>query len=254
MKISPDFTPNNSTPNTNCTKNGNAIVRNSVGASNTGPTVAQLVIAAQGGDQLAFGDLFERYRPVIVALAISRVRNVHEAEELTQDVFIQAMQKLDQLRVPEAFGGWLRQIVHRMAINRFSRQRSATACDPETLEATCIDDTTPENVAQDREQAAAVRNGIERLGILDRQTLRAFYLDGQSLIEMSDAFDAPVGTIKRRLHTARRRLAETLQDEMAEGDSADANPVESPAVLPMASARKRNDDSLGDSPLIAQAV
>jgi RNA polymerase sigma-70 factor (ECF subfamily) len=248
MKITPDFTT------TVPPSDGNAIVRNSTSASASGQTVAQLVIAAQGGDQLAFGDLFERYRPVIVALAISRVRNVHEAEELTQDVFIQAMQKLDQLRVPEAFGGWLRQIVHRMAINRFSRQRTATACDPETLEATCVDDITPDNVAQDREQAAAVRSGIARLGSLDRQTLNAFYLDGQSLIEMSDAFDAPVGTIKRRLHTARRRLAETLKDEMAFGDSADNSADESPAVLPMPSARERSDDSIGDSTLIAQAV
>ncbi len=39
-----------------------------------------------------------------------------EAEELAQDVFVQAMQKIAQLRVPEAFGGWLRRIVHRMAL------------------------------------------------------------------------------------------------------------------------------------------
>ena len=80
--------------------------------------------AAQAGDRDAFGELFERYRPGIVALAMRRVRNADEAEELAQDVFIQAMQKIDQLRVPEAFGGWLRRIVHRMAINRMTRTRS----------------------------------------------------------------------------------------------------------------------------------
>jgi RNA polymerase sigma-70 factor, ECF subfamily len=173
-------------------------------------TVADLVRAAQTGDRDAFGELFERYRPGIVALAMRRVRNVDEAEELAQDVFIQAMQKIDQLRVPEAFGGWLRRIVHRMAINRMTRVRTALACDPETLEATCLATGTPDGFAEDREQAAAVRDGIHRLGALDQQTLEAFYLHSKSLIEMSDEFDAPVGTIKRRLHVARKRLAKEM--------------------------------------------
>lgn len=173
-------------------------------------TVAELVLAAQAGDREAFGELFERYRPGIVALAFRRVRNVDEAEELAQDVFIQAMSKLGQLRVPEAFGGWLRRIVHRMAINRVTRTRLAVACDPETLEATCLTIDRPDEAAEDREEAAAVRDGIDRLGSLDRQTLLAFYLRGQTLVEMSDEFDAPVGTIKRRLHVARKRLAKEM--------------------------------------------
>lgn len=173
-------------------------------------TVTDLVRAAQAGDRDAFGLLFERYRPGIVALAMRRVRNADEAEELAQDVFIQAMQKIDQLRVPEAFGGWLRRIVHRMAINRMTRSRHAVACDPETLEATCLAEGTPDQEAQDREQAAAVRDSIDRLGNLDQETLKAFYLRGQSLIQMSVEFDAPVGTIKRRLHVARKRLAKEM--------------------------------------------
>ncbi len=46
---------------------------------------------------------------------------------------------------------------------------------------------------------------------LDRSTLVAFYLNGRSLLEMSDDFAAPVGTIKRRLHVARKRLAKELE-------------------------------------------
>lgn len=188
------------------------VVHAPVGEVDRQITVTELVLAAQAGDRAALGELFERYRPAIVALAFRRVHNAHEAEELAQDVFVQAMLKLDQLRTPEAFGGWLRQIVHRMAINRLCRNKSATSCDPETLEATCVDDASPESEIEDREQAAAVRSGISRLGKLDQQTLKAFYLRGQSLIQMSDEFGAPIGTIKRRLHTARKRLAETMKD------------------------------------------
>lgn len=173
-------------------------------------TVAELVQAVQAGDRDAFGILFERYRPTIVALAMRRVRNADEAEELAQDVFIQALQKIDQLRVPEAFGGWLRQIVHRMAINRVTRSRTALACDPETLEATCLATGSPDEFAQQNETAQVIRDSIDRLCDLDQETLKAFYLQSKSLIEMSDEFEAPVGTIKRRLHVARKRLAKEM--------------------------------------------
>jgi len=185
-------------------------IHNSVETELQELTVAELVVRAQTGDREAFGELFARFRPAIVAGAMSRVRNADEADELAQDVFVQAMQKIGQLRVPEAFGGWLRQIVHRMAINRMTRGRWAVACDPETLEATCAGDKAPEDVAESREQAAAVRDSIDRLNALDQETLTAFYLNGRSLIEMSDEFQAPVGTIKRRLHVARKRLAKEM--------------------------------------------
>lgn len=207
---------------------GTAAVRPNDVPSLSNATVAQLVVRAQDGDRDAMGELFERYQPAIVALAMRRVRNTHEAEELAQDVFIQAMQKVSQLRVPEAFGGWLRQIVHRMAINRVTRGRLSIACDPETLEATCIDDASPETVAEDREQADAVQLGLTRLGDIDQQTLRAFYLQGQTLIEMSSRFDAPVGTIKRRLHTARKRLAETMRNDFPATVPMTRNVTESP--------------------------
>ena len=178
--------------------------------------VVELVRAAQAGDRSAFGLLFERYRAGIVALAMRRVRNADEAEELAQDVFVQAMQKINQLRVPEAFGGWLRRIVHRMAINRMTRRQSALACDPAVLEATCYSRfDAPDEGAEDREEAADVRAAVARLGQLDRQTLQAFYLRGQTLVQMSDAFDAPVGTIKRRLHVARKRLAKEMEPSQA---------------------------------------
>ncbi len=173
-------------------------------------SVVELVQAAQLGDRLAFGELFERYRAGIVALAMRRLRNADEAEELAQDVFIQAMEKIDQLRVPEAFGGWLRQIVHRMSINRITRRRADMACDPETLEATCFAVGTPDDRVLQREEAAGVRAAVARLGVIDRETLRAFYMHGKSLVEMSESFDAPVGTIKRRLHVARKRLAKEM--------------------------------------------
>ena len=166
------------------------------------------VQAAQQGDRTAFGRLFERYERRIFAVAMRRMGDYDEAMELVQDVFLQAMEKIVQLREPAAFAGWMRQITHRMAINRMTRRKRATAVEPETLAAVCEDTAgTPLSLALESERNALVRAGLKQLGEMDRETLEAFYVKGQSILEMSDEFRAPVGTIKRRLHTARKRLA-----------------------------------------------
>ena len=169
--------------------------------------IALLVRAAQAGDGDAFGALVERFERTVFAIAMRRLRSYADAEELTQDVLLQAFTKLDQLREPAAFGGWLRSITVRMAINRAVRRPADVATEPEVLAATVIDNREPGDKVLDHEREEEVRDGLRRLGEMDRQTLEAFYFGGQSLVEMATRFDAPVGTIKRRLHVARKRLA-----------------------------------------------
>ncbi|MFT5522864.1 MAG: RNA polymerase sigma-70 factor (ECF subfamily) [Pirellulaceae bacterium] len=173
--------------------------------------VNELVLAAQKGDRDAFGELFERFQSHVLAIAMRRLGDYAEAQELCQDVFIQAMQKLEQLRTPDAFGGWLRAITHRMAINRVSRRGPDIPTEPVALEASCVETTTPLTKALEHEREVQLRAGLDRLRDLDRETLVAFYVKGQSLLEMSDEFDAPLGTIKRRLHIARKRLAKEVE-------------------------------------------
>ena len=174
-------------------------------------SVVDLVLQAQTGCRDAQEQLYRRFQQHVLTIAYKRLGNWDEAQELSQDVFIQAFRRLSQLHVPEAFGGWLRQIVHRMAINRVTRRPKPMSVDHEILEATVTCDSDPLDAVLSGEQKMQVHRGLDRLGDLDRKTLVAFYLDGQSLNQMSDAFDAPVGTIKRRLHVARKRLAKECE-------------------------------------------
>ena len=178
-------------------------------------TVAELVRGAQAGDRDAQAALYERYRESALALAYRKLGSWDEAEELIQDVFIHAFDRVEQLRVPEAFGGWLRQIVRRMAINRLTRRKVAVAVECETLEAVSTSYATPLDDVLTSERSEQVRSGLQQLGRIDRETLEAFYIGGQSLIEMADAFEAPIGTIKRRLHVARKRLARQMESFQA---------------------------------------
>lgn len=177
--------------------------------------VVELVEAAQAGDRAAMGELFERFERHVFAVALRRCGNYTEAQEVCQDVFVQALAKIGQLRDPACFGGWLRSIAHRTVINRAVRRRPTVAADPETLDTNRVSDDTPLTLILDCEQAKQVRVGLDRLRQMDRDTLVAFYFRGQSLAEMSHRFDAPVGTIKRRLHVARKRLAQEIEPMVA---------------------------------------
>ena len=174
-----------------------------------------LVAAAQAGDREAFGELATRFEPMVYAIALRRLGNHSEAQELCQEVLVKAMQKIAQLKVPAAFGGWLRSITVRMAINRQVRRAPTIATEPQALDASCIESRTPLDMVLADERAAQVRGGLAQLGDLDRTTLEAFYVRGQSLSQMSASFDAPIGTIKRRLHVARKRLARQLETAAA---------------------------------------
>ena len=186
-------------------------VRRELTALDSLATVAELVRAAQVGDRDAQSALYERYQGSAIALAYRKLGDWDEAEELVQDVFIHAFSRLDQLRVPEAFGGWLRQIVRRSSINAIMRRRPAINLESEAMEAASVSMATPLDEALDNECRQQVHCGLEKLGDIDRQTLEAFYLGGRSLIEMAEDFSAPIGTIKRRLHVARKRLAREME-------------------------------------------
>ena len=170
----------------------------------------ELVRASQAGDREAFGRLVSHFEPTVFAIVLKRLRNRAEAHEVTQDVFIQAMRKIDQLREPERFAGWVRQIAVRLSINRAVRRPAETATSPDTFAGLAGGRESPLEKLLTRERARQLRGGLEKLKDLDRRTLVAFYFEGRSLKEMSDEFDSPVGTIKRRLHTARNRLKEEL--------------------------------------------
>jgi RNA polymerase sigma-70 factor, ECF subfamily len=178
--------------------------------------IGETVCAAQRGDRQAFGRLVERYQRAVYLTVFRRLHNHAEAQEVCQDVFIQVMRKIGQLQDVRCFAGWLRSIASRTAINRAVRRRTMATLDAARLEDDGSESTTPLATILVRERHEQVRQGLRQLRTLDRQTLTAFYFDGRSLIEMSEQFASPVGTIKRRLHVARKRLARQLL-AMSEG-------------------------------------
>jgi RNA polymerase sigma-70 factor (ECF subfamily) len=173
--------------------------------------IKTLVEKAQTGDRVAYGELVERFQPTVYAVALSRLRNSTEAQELVQEVFLHGMKKLPQLRDAQCFAGWLRQITVRMAINWVTRNRPLARGDSEALDNAQAAGATPLEQLVRTEQATELYRGLDRLKPIDRATLLAFYIRGRSLKQMAREFETPVGTIKRRLHVARLRLKKALE-------------------------------------------
>jgi len=132
-----------------------------------------------------------------------------------QEVSIRAWQRLGQLEKSECLSSWLCTMTRRMAYSRRGRRvvqvdGDLTAAERlEAREGSSLDSLLVKDTQEE------VREGLQRLAELDRETLVAFYIDEMSIQEMSEAFGAPLGTIKRRLHVARHRLAEQIQSTIS---------------------------------------
>jgi RNA polymerase sigma-70 factor (ECF subfamily) len=177
---------------------------------------ASLVRLAREGDREAFGRLVEQFQATVHAIALRRLGNASEAQELTQEVFLHVLRRIDQIREPERFAGWLRQVAVRMAINRATRRVPPPSVETGVLESAFEQGGEPLEELISRERAERLWQALGRLKTLDRETLVAFYIRGRSLLQMAEALDVPLGTIKRRLHTARKRLRVELESAVAD--------------------------------------
>jgi RNA polymerase sigma factor (sigma-70 family) len=163
-------------------------------------TDAELVDRARHGDSDAYTCLIERYREAICALAFHCLHDVEDARDAAQEALIQAYLHLDQLREPDRFGPWLRQVTVNACRMR-QRQRSEETCDflPEPTES-----------REPIETRLVVREALASLSAESRLTLTLFYVQGWSVGEIAAHLKVPVTTVKSRLRNARIRLKKEL--------------------------------------------
>jgi RNA polymerase sigma-70 factor (ECF subfamily) len=180
--------------------------------------LAFVVRRAQSGDREAFGALVEQFQPTVYAIGLRRLGNASDALELTQEVFLHVLKRIGQLREPERFAGWLRQVAARMAINRATRRVAPPSVEAGVLEGASAQFDEPLDQLISRERADRLWDALGRLKSLDREALDAFYIRGHSLIEIAEMLDVPLGTVKRRLHTARKRLRIALENSVNDSE------------------------------------
>jgi RNA polymerase sigma-70 factor, ECF subfamily len=171
---------------------------------------SQLVQRATRGELSAFEHLVDRHRPVVIRVA-ARIVGSDEAEDVSQDAFLRAFHRLDRFRGDAPFRSWLLRITHNAALDHLARRR-AEPVDPETL------DTGEPSAARPPADRLEVRERIERLerklrGLSPQHRVVLVLRDAEGLTyeEIADITETPLGSVKARLHRARREFVEMLR-------------------------------------------
>lgn len=179
-------------------------------------TATALVTAAKAGDQRAFEALVRRYRKRIFALALHLIGSASEADDITQDVFLNAYRALPAFEGRSQFFTW----VYRMTVNRSLNarrdraRRSEDGDDPRLELAVAVDaHSNPGRAAELRQTYARLLRALDALPADMRTTVILVSLQGMSHGEVAVVQNVSEGTIAWRMHEARRRLNEAMAPE-----------------------------------------
>ena len=142
-------------------------------------------------------------------IAYGVLRNRADAEEVAQDAFARAFRRFQQLRDRDRFRSWLTRMTWRLAIDRWRTDRRRLA--REQLSAADAWHPSTEDVASARERAAHVWHAIDNLPDKLRIVVVLSAIEGHDTRELATLLGVPEGTVKSRLFTARKTLAEHLR-------------------------------------------
>ena len=177
-------------------------------------SLPRLVGRAKTGDEVAFGTLMLRFQSMAVSFAYGRLVDRDLAEDAVQEAFLEAYFCLDRLRIPEAFGSWLRRIVLKHCDRIVRRAQLPTMPGDQTV----ADDiaNAPHGVLERTRRVRAVRDAINALPEHERIVTVMFYVSETPQKEIAEFLELPVSTVKNRLFSARRRLRAEMLPVVAE--------------------------------------
>ncbi len=173
---------------------------------------AELIQRTLAGDDNAFSELVEKYQKQVHALAWRKVGDFHIAEDITQDTFLKAYQRLHTLKEPHRFAGWLYVIATRRCLAWFRKKRlwhqTLENIDTPVTNKDAYSKHVAEEQAKtvDKAQQEVVKKLLETLKESDRTVITLHYFGEMTCEQMSEFLGVSANTIKSRLRRARNRL------------------------------------------------
>jgi RNA polymerase sigma-70 factor, ECF subfamily len=176
---------------------------------------ALLVERVLRGDAEAYGELVARHMRRAFSIAWRILEHREDAEDVVQDSFIRALERISTLDSSRPFRPWFYRIVVNQALN-FRRSRSVRATDalPEQLAAA---DGSPERAAEDAVLRQELRSALAALPERQRTIVQLAELEGLNSSEIAEILEVSAGTVRWHLHEARRTLREVLGRWKEEG-------------------------------------
>lgn len=174
-----------------------------------------LVDAARAGDVRAFNTLVHRYRPRILALALHLTGSAQDADDIAQDVFLKAFQRIREFEGRSAFFTWIYRIGLNRSLQMLQQRRVRLGVDfddPRVALAVAVDaHDAPQRALELRETYAHLVYAFDRLSPLLRTTVVLTTLQGLSYPEAATVLNTTEGTVAWRMHEARDQLRKALE-------------------------------------------
>lgn len=173
---------------------------------------AALVARALAGDADAFETLVRRHFRAAYAVALAFTREPADADDVCQDAFVRAYERLGDCRQPDRFGAWLAQIVRNRARNRLAYFRIRRALPLASAEDRASTRASPSADAEREELRRALLSALGRLPSIQREVVMLHDLEGMKHGEIAELVGCSEGMSRRHLSDARRVLRRELAD------------------------------------------
>ena len=169
------------------------------------------VAAARAGDPAAWDALFRRYQLPLYVYVFELLRHEQTALDAVQETFINAARHLSTLRDDAKFGSWLFGIAHQKCAQHWRKPRREEPLDETFLEQ-AGGDPLPADLLIRAEQEEELMTLLNQLTETHRSVLLLYFLEEFSLEEIAGVTDVGVGTVKSRLHYAKKTLRELITE------------------------------------------
>ncbi len=173
----------------------------------------ELVERARGGDVRSYEELVKRYERLVGRVIYPYAGRDAAVEDLVQETFLRAYDRLDTFNPEYRFKTWLLAIANNLGIDTLRRRRDVVEFNPE-LHAPSTGG--PEASATESERARSVRDAVLSLPETYSVPLVLRYSEGLTYAEIAEVLDVTIPALKSRLFRARNMLAERLEDERPE--------------------------------------
>jgi len=181
-----------------------------------------VVLEARDGRQSAYRELVRRYERPIFSLIYRMVRNREQAEDLSQETFVKALNAIESYRPEYKFSSWIFKIANNVSIDHLRRRELDTlsldgsphALTPEAIQASALQLGDRQETALEELEAKELGGEIERAIATLRPEYRSCILlrhvEGRPYEEIATMLDLPLGTVKTYIHRARGELRQAL--------------------------------------------
>ncbi len=168
----------------------------------------ELVVRSSEGAHWARSELFKRYAPSILSMLTHLLASTVDAEDATQDTFVEALRGLPKLRDPSLFGAWLRQIAVRQANRRFRKRKllALLGLQGQSLDATLDQLADQSQNTEERAELANIQRILDGLPAAVRTAWALRRVEGFALSEIAVALGISLATVKRKLVLADKAI------------------------------------------------